>query len=94
MKRFWQIIVPISLTLTLSGCSSFLGQFHTQKMSSRQQLCRQLQTQIVFNNNLGSNYTAPNRSGSNIIKNTPTQQARAMREYRRYDCEDLEQAQQ
>lgn len=93
MKRFWQILVPVGLVLTMSGCSSFLDQFHTEKMSSRQQLCRQLQTQIVFNSNLGSNYTAANRSGPNMVKNTPTQQARAMREYRRYDCEDLEQSQ-
>ncbi len=91
MKRFWQILIPITLAVTMSGCSSFLEQFHTKKMSSRQQLCTQLQNQIVFNSNRGSNVSASNNIGQNMIKGPPTQRARAMREYTRYNCADLEQ---
>ncbi len=94
MKRFWQILIPVGLIVTMSGCSSFLEQFHPKKMSSRQQLCRQLQSQIVFNSNLSPNLNASNSTGPNLTKNSPTQQARAMREFRRYDCADLEQQQQ
>lgn len=85
MKRFWQILISAVVIISLSGCSDFFDSFHTEKSPSRQQLCRQLHSQIIFNDNV----TGTSSATPNMVNATPTLRARNMREYRRYNCDQV-----
>lgn len=84
IKQGITVGVLFALCVSLASCSYFMPH-HNQdnKLPSRLQLCSQLRNQLIFNND---------PIGPNMTKSSTIQRARVMKEFQRYNCDDLETA--
>jgi hypothetical protein len=81
-KQKSKLGIIVILSIFLASCESipFLRHGHVAKLTPRQQLCASLRHQLIFENN---------PIGPNQLRSPPTHTARVMKEYQRYNCDDL-----
>lgn len=75
-RKFFTVLLTISF---LSGCSYYYQHQRISKLESRRKLCTNIRHQVIFNK----------VSPPNMQKNTPTTNARLMKDYERYNCAEF-----
>jgi hypothetical protein len=90
MSKYKTLITLLLTAGMLSSCNNYYFFHHRNaaRLPSRQQLCTQLRQQVIFQKN-AAGPAGPNPN-PNETQAMPTQQAKAINEYQRYNCEELE----
>lgn len=79
IKKYGRFITLLLTVTLLSSCASYYEHQRISKLESRKKLCTNIRHQVIFN-------TA---RPPNMQKNTPTTNARLLKEYQRYDCDQF-----